>query len=95
MELFAPWHIAILVIVALLVFGPRKLPEIGSSLGKSITSFRKAMSGVEEEARAAVAPQAAAADAAAEVQPAVATEMSATAPIEPEAAMVSAETPAE
>ena len=85
MELFAPWHIAVLVIVALLVFGPRKLPEIGSSLGRSITTFRKAMAGVEDEADPATNPVAA--TTVAEARPAVA-EISAAALIGPDAAPV-------
>ena len=38
----APELIVILV-VALLIFGPGKLPEIGSALGKGIKDFRKAL----------------------------------------------------
>jgi len=38
--LVSPWHIAILVLVVLLVFGPKKLPEIGRSLGKGIREFK-------------------------------------------------------
>jgi len=47
----APELIVILV-VALLVFGPGKLPEIGSALGKGIRDFRKALEhkGGDEEA---------------------------------------------
>jgi len=44
-----PWEIAIVVVVVLLIFGPRKLPELGSSLGKSIRGFRKGMKGGEDE----------------------------------------------
>jgi len=91
-ELFAPWHIAVLVIVALLVFGPRKLPEIGSSLGRSITTFRKAMAGVEDEADPATTPVAD--TAVAEVKPAVA-EISAAALVGPDAALPSSEPPAD
>jgi sec-independent protein translocase protein TatA len=36
----SPWHIAILVLVVLLVFGPKKLPEMGRSLGKGIREFK-------------------------------------------------------
>jgi TatA/E family protein of Tat protein translocase len=32
----------IILVIALIVFGPRKLPELGRSLGKSIGEFRKA-----------------------------------------------------
>ncbi|PHR30118.1 MAG: twin-arginine translocase TatA/TatE family subunit [Desulfotalea sp.] len=34
--------------IAFLVFGGKKLPEIGSGLGKAITSFKKGLSDVEE-----------------------------------------------
>jgi len=39
-----PWHIVLLLGVVLLVFGPKRLPEIGKSLGESIREFRKATS---------------------------------------------------
>ena len=48
------WEIAIVVVIALLVFGPKKLPELGSSLGKSITGFRKGLKETTEEVKAAV-----------------------------------------
>jgi sec-independent protein translocase protein TatA len=38
-----PWEIGIVVVLVLLIFGPRKLPELGSSLGKSIRGFKKGM----------------------------------------------------
>lgn len=37
-------HILILLVIVLLVFGARRLPEIGSSLGKGIKEFKKSMS---------------------------------------------------
>jgi sec-independent protein translocase protein TatA len=43
-DLFTPFHLAILLLVALLVFGPQRLPEIGRGLGRSIREFRQAMS---------------------------------------------------
>lgn len=35
-----PYHILIIIVVALLVFGPKRLPEIGRNLGKAINEFR-------------------------------------------------------
>ena len=35
-----PIHIVIIVLVALLIFGPKKLPEMGRSMGKMINEFR-------------------------------------------------------
>lgn len=37
-----PIHIAAIVVVALLIFGPKQLPELGKSLGKAINEFRNA-----------------------------------------------------
>jgi TatA/E family protein of Tat protein translocase len=36
-----PIHLVIIVVVALIIFGPQKLPEIGRGLGKSLNEFRK------------------------------------------------------
>jgi sec-independent protein translocase protein TatA len=36
----SPWHIAILVLVVLVCFGPKRLPEMGRSLGKGIREFK-------------------------------------------------------
>lgn len=35
-----PLHIVIIVVVSLLIFGPKRLPEIGHYIGKTITEFR-------------------------------------------------------
>lgn len=40
----------VLFAVALLVFGPKKLPELAKNLGKGIRDFKKAMSGEDEPA---------------------------------------------
>ncbi len=47
--IFAPWHIVIVLVIALLVFGPKRLPQMGHSLGKSITSFRQGLQEAKEE----------------------------------------------
>lgn len=42
-------ELVIVLVVALLVFGPKKLPEMGHSLGKSIREFKQATSGLKDE----------------------------------------------
>jgi sec-independent protein translocase protein TatA len=42
-------EMALILVVALLVFGPKKLPEIGRSLGKAIRSFQDASKEFESE----------------------------------------------
>jgi TatA/E family protein of Tat protein translocase len=40
---FHPQDLIVVLIIALLIFGPKKLPEMGSAIGKSIKEFRKGM----------------------------------------------------
>jgi sec-independent protein translocase protein TatA len=40
-----PFELAIVLIIALVVFGPKRLPELGRSLGKGIREFRGSVSG--------------------------------------------------
>ena len=42
-------EIAIIVVVILLIFGARRLPEIGTSMGKGIRTFKTALMGEEEK----------------------------------------------
>jgi sec-independent protein translocase protein TatA len=55
-----PIHIVLIIIVAFLLFGATKLPEIGRSLGKTITEFKKgtkeAAEGFKEEVSKGDAP---------------------------------------
>jgi sec-independent protein translocase protein TatA len=41
--LLTPSHLVIILVIALFVFGPKKLPELGQGLGKGIRSFRDSM----------------------------------------------------
>ncbi|MGA2553746.1 MAG: twin-arginine translocase TatA/TatE family subunit [Smithella sp.] len=41
--IFQPTHLIIILVIALIIFGPGKLPEIGAGLGKAIRGFKKAM----------------------------------------------------
>ncbi len=43
-----PLELVIILVIALLVLGPGKLPEVGSALGKSIREFRKASADVQD-----------------------------------------------
>jgi sec-independent protein translocase protein TatA len=48
--LFQPTHLLVIGIIALFVFGPKKLPELGKGLGDGIRSFRDAMSDAPKDA---------------------------------------------
>jgi sec-independent protein translocase protein TatA len=47
--LFQPTHLLLILAIALLVFGPRKLPELGQGLGKGIRGFKDALKGITDE----------------------------------------------
>jgi sec-independent protein translocase protein TatA len=47
--LFQPMHLVVILGIALLVFGPKKLPELGKGIGEGIRGFKSAMS--EDEKR--------------------------------------------
>jgi sec-independent protein translocase protein TatA len=42
-------ELIVLLVVALLIFGPKKLPEMGRSIGKTVTEFRKGISEMSKE----------------------------------------------
>ena len=41
--LFQPVHLLVIAVVALLMFGPKKLPELGKGLGEGIRGFRESL----------------------------------------------------
>jgi sec-independent protein translocase protein TatA len=47
--LFQPMHLLVIVLIALLVFGPRKLADLGKGLGEGIRSFKDAVNDKQEE----------------------------------------------
>ena len=51
-----PWHIVLLLAVVLVFFGPKRLPEIGKSVGETIKEFRKATTDVANSVTSAPAP---------------------------------------
>lgn len=47
-DILQPTHLLLILVVALVVLGPKRLPEVGRSLGKGLRDFRSAISGMEE-----------------------------------------------
>jgi sec-independent protein translocase protein TatA len=50
--LFQPMHLLVVLFIALLVFGPKKLPELGKGLGDGIRSFKDSMREKDENTAA-------------------------------------------
>jgi sec-independent protein translocase protein TatA len=48
--MFQPMHMLVVFVIALVFFGPKKLPELGSGLGKAIREFKKAMAETQNPA---------------------------------------------
>lgn len=44
MNALSPWHLILILLIALIVFGPGKLPDLGKSLGEAMRSFHEAAS---------------------------------------------------
>lgn len=51
--LFQPTHLLLIFGIALLVLGPKKLPDLGKGLGESIRSFKSAIAAKDDEPAAA------------------------------------------
>lgn len=54
--IFQPMHLVVILVVALLVFGPKKLPELGKGLGEAISGFKKAIHEAEAVPTTPAAP---------------------------------------
>lgn len=51
-------ELLMILVVALIVFGPKKLPELGKSLGHGLREFRRSTSAVSDELKREFGPQA-------------------------------------
>ena len=51
-----PVELIIILVIALIVYGPGRLPDVGAALGKSIREFRKASSDITDAARVDTSP---------------------------------------
>ncbi|MGA2673443.1 MAG: twin-arginine translocase TatA/TatE family subunit [Terracidiphilus sp.] len=43
-----PWHLLVLAIVAFLLFGAKRLPELGKGLGEGLKGFKEGLKGISE-----------------------------------------------
>jgi len=48
-DLLQPRHLLVILFVALLLFGPKKLPELGTGLAQGIRSFKESLKGVSSD----------------------------------------------
>ena len=55
-DLFQPWHLAILAILAIVLFGAKKLPELGKGLGEGLRGFKEGMKGLADDASTTAKP---------------------------------------
>ena len=46
---FGPFELILVLAIALLIFGPKKIPEIGKAIGKTIKEFKKGTTAEEDE----------------------------------------------
>jgi sec-independent protein translocase protein TatA len=60
----SPMHLLVVLAIAMLVFGPKRLPELGRSLGSGIRGFKASLDGEEQPAREELAGEKAATSAA-------------------------------
>ena len=47
-DLLQPWHLIVLAVVAFLLFGAKRLPELGKGLGEGLKGFREGIKGISE-----------------------------------------------
>ena len=55
-ELFTPTHLIVLAVVAIVLFGGKKLPELGKGLGEGLRGFKEGMKGITDEPNSATKP---------------------------------------
>jgi sec-independent protein translocase protein TatA len=48
--LFVPSHLAVILVIAVLFFGGKKIPELGKGIGEGFRAFRDGLKGIADEA---------------------------------------------
>jgi sec-independent protein translocase protein TatA len=51
-----PMELIIVLVIALIVFGPKRLPDLGRSVGRGMREFREGIAGHDESARPTAGP---------------------------------------
>ena len=54
--LFQPMHLLVIFLIALIIFGPKKLPELGKGIGEGFRSLKDSMKDAPESPSATTAP---------------------------------------
>lgn len=49
-DLLQPWHLLVIAVVAFLLFGAKRLPELGKGLGEGLKGFREGIRGITDPA---------------------------------------------
>ncbi|HKF45947.1 MAG TPA: twin-arginine translocase TatA/TatE family subunit [Terracidiphilus sp.] len=56
-DLLQPWHLIVLAVVAFLLFGAKRLPELGKGLGEGLKGFKEGLKGLSDPAPPPPPPQ--------------------------------------
>jgi sec-independent protein translocase protein TatA len=51
MDALQPWHIIVVVVLAIVLFGGKKLPELGKGIGEGWKGFKEGLRGIDEPAK--------------------------------------------
>jgi sec-independent protein translocase protein TatA len=60
-DILQPWHLIVLAVLAFVLFGAKRLPELGKGLGEGLKGFKEGIKGVTDPAPAPPAQQSVAA----------------------------------
>lgn len=56
-DFLQPWHLIVLAVVAFLLFGAKRLPELGKGLGEGLKGFKEGLKGIQEPSSSAPTTQ--------------------------------------
>jgi sec-independent protein translocase protein TatA len=49
-DLLQPWHLIVLLVVAFLLFGAKRLPDLGKGIGEGLKGFKEGLKGINDPA---------------------------------------------